>query len=317
MIVARSDRNSQSSQPGKRIGKATAGKIVGSGRSKISKPRPADEQLENLAVVQARTPEPAATAKPEAELTLHASRRFWLFTLGGLIVVGALVQGYGYFTGWGDPERLVQRYFTSAQRLTLAKRYDAAIRQYEKILKSKTGPDNIRQALIGMGDLLRERQEWDQAVEYYSKLRSQDAGSVLSAWAGLQIGEVQLQAGKLNEALQTFDQISRQYPKSDWDAEARLGRGKVLEKQEEYEAAIAAYEQLAAQYGGGFLAAEAMVRIGQCYELEGDVAAARKAYQTVLDQYPSSTWDDAKARLQRLEAGKAAEGVRVWGQEKP
>ncbi len=264
---------------------------------------------------------PAPTADPvvassatAAPVTLKSSRRFWLLTLGTLVVVAGLIQFWGYSTGWGNPERLVQRYLNKGQQLTLAKRYDAAIRQYERILKLKTSDENIRQAVIAMADLYRERQDWAKSVELYNQLRQQDPKSVLAAWAGLQIGEAQLLAYKFTDAAKTFAEVSLQFPKSDWDAEARLGIGKAYEKEEKYPEAIAAFEGLVKDYNGGFLAAEALVHIGQCYELKGDLKAARAAYQTILDKYPSTTWDDAKSRLNRLDAGKPGEGVRSWGQ---
>ena len=210
----------------------------------------------------------------------------------------------------------MQRYLNNGQRLTLAKRYDAAIKQYEKILKLKTSGENMRQALIAIADLYRERQEYSQAIEIYNQLRAQDPNSVLAAWAGLQVGDSQLLANQPDASYQTYLDISQKFPKSDWAAEAQLGTGKVLEKKEKYPEAIAAYQVLVKEYPGGFLAAEALVRIGQCCEFSGDFKSARKAYQTVLDKFPSTTWDDAKARLDHLDAAKEGEGVRVWGDSK-
>lgn len=258
----------------------------------------------------------AAAATPDAAdgITLRSARRFWLLAMAGLLLILGLVQWYGYSTGWGNPERVVQRRFNNAQRLTLAHRTDAAVREYQKILDVKTGDDNRRQAMIGIADLLREKKDWNRAVELYQQLRGQDPNNVLSAWAGLQIGDIQLEAGKPEEASKIYAEISRLFPKSDWDAEARLGLGKVLEKEERFKEAIAAYDALVKEYGGGFLAAEAMVRIGRCYEALDDLASARRAYRTILNKYPASTWDEAKERLRRLDAGQAGEGIRVWGQ---
>jgi TolA-binding protein len=256
---------------------------------------------------------PAAGPEAASEITLHASRRFWLFTLGGLMLVLGLVQGYGYLTGWGSPERLAQRHFNAAQQLTLAKRYDAAIRQYEKILALKTTDDNLRQAMIGMADLLRDKGQGDRAIALYTRLRQQDPNNVVAAWAGLQIADILVDANRLDEAARAYQDVGRHFPRSDWDAEARLGLGRVLEKREQLHPAIAAYAALIKDYNGGFLAAEAWVRTGKCYELLGDARSAERAYRTVLDKYPSSTWDEAKAQLERLQHGQGAEGVRMWG----
>jgi tetratricopeptide (TPR) repeat protein len=285
--------------------KVTSKRVSGKSKRVGSQPVTATPSPEALA---------AAVAPAETPVSLKSSRRFWLTTLAVLAGVAGLVQIWGYNTGWGNPERLVQRYLAAGQTLTLAKRYDAAIRQYTKILNLKTSEENRRQALIAMADLYRERREWARSIEIYTQLRLQDPNSVLSAWAGLQIGDDQLDSAAYTQALQTFAEVSRLFPKSDWDAEARLGVGKALEKEEKFKEAIATYEGLVKDYAGGFLAAEALSHIGECYELEGDLKGARKAYQTILDKYPATTWDDAKARLNRLDAGKPGEGVRTWGQ---
>jgi len=289
--------------------------------------RPAPARIREQAAVARKAEEPSPRAEtravdagktsPPAEppVTLRASRRFWLLTLGSLVLALTLVQAYGYFTGWGDPERLVQRYFKSAQRLTLARRYPAAIHKYEKIIGMTTNPDNRRQALIAMADLLRDRKQWDRASEIYRQLQQQDPTNILSAWAGLQLAQIALEAGRLEQAYRDFETVSRRFPASDWDAEAQMGLGGVREKEERFPEAIARYRRVLAAYPGGFLAAEAWVQIGKCYEHLGDLPAAARAYQEVLDKYPPSTWDEAKARLQRLQSGKEAEGVRLWGGE--
>jgi tetratricopeptide (TPR) repeat protein len=250
-------------------------------------------------------PAAAKLTAAETEITLHASRRFWMWTLLLLIFVTA---------GWGNPERVVQRHLNAGQRLTLAKRLDAAIRQYEKVLRMQTSEENRRQAMIALADLHRERREWARAQELYQQLRQKEPHGVLAAWAGLQIADIQLTAGQWDNATQGYTEIVRDYPHSDWDAEAQLGLGNVLVKQEKYAEAIHRYQGLVDEYGGGFLAAEALVHIGECHEALGNLVSARRAYETVLQKYPAPTWDDAKARLKRMDAPKTLEGVRTWGQ---
>jgi tetratricopeptide (TPR) repeat protein len=296
----------------KSVRKKTTSKKVG-GQAKRAGRKPQDAGAALLPSAEALA---VAAGPAELPVSLKSSRRFWLITLAILAGIAGLVQIWGYNTGWGNPERLVQRYLTAGQSLTLAKRYDAAIRQYTKILSLKTSEENTRQALIAMADLYRERGEWARSIEIYTRLRTQDPTSVLSAWAGLQIGDDLLDSAQYAQAQQTFAEVSRLFPKSDWDAEARLGQGKALEKEEKFLEAIKVYQDLVKDYAGGFLAAEALSYVGECYELQGDLQAARKAYQTILDKYPATTWDDAKARLNRLDAGKPGEGVRTWGQAK-
>ncbi len=266
-------------------------------------------------------PENAAPTTPKSdgmsrgpEVTLQASRRFWLITLGGVLLILTLVQGYGYFTGWGDPHKVMQRYFKTAQRLTLAKRYNAAISQYQKILKKKNvSPSLIQQALIGMGDLYYEQNQWSQAIATYQRLRMQESGGVIKAWTGLKIAESRNKAGDWEAALKTYAEISQNHPKSDWDAEARLGRGKVLEGAKRWKEAVAAYTDVINDYTGGFLAADALVHQGNCYEKLGNQAAARQAYKTVMDEYPPAMRDEARRRLHRLDMGKNASGISQWG----
>jgi len=248
------------------------------------------------------------------QVTLQASRRFWLMFLGSTLVILALVQGYGYFTGWGNPKRVIQRQFNTAQRLTLAKRYKAAIRQYKKIMNTVEDAEVKRQAAIAMADLYREQKEWSQAIKLYQDLQAKDSDTVMAAWTGLKIAESQHAAGKSAAALKTYQAIREKFPNSDWDAEARLGMGKVLMDLKKYKQAIALYRTLEVDYKGGFLAAEALVHIGECYTKQGDIETARKIFQSVLDKYPATMTDEAKRYLQRLDVKGKPEGVRVWGE---
>ncbi len=248
------------------------------------------------------------------EVTLQASRRFWLVTLGGVLLILTLVQGYGYFTGWGNPNKVTLRYFKTAQRLTLAKRYPAAVSQYQKILKKKhVSQEQIQQALIGMGDLYYEQNQWTQAVATYRRLQTQESSGVIQAWTGLKIAESLNKAGDWETALKTYAEISRNYPQSDWDAEARLGQGKVLEEAKRYPEALTAFSGLVNDYAGGFLAADALVHKGICYEKLGKRAAARQAFRTVMEKYPAAMRDEARRRLHRLDIGNNAPGISQWG----
>lgn len=266
-------------------------------------------------------PEKAASAEPKSDgtsrghgVTLQASRRFWLITLGGVLLILTLVQGYGYFTGWGNPDKVIQRHFKTAQRFTLAKRYKAAISQYQKILKKKNADqEQIQQALIGMGDLYYAQNQWSPAIEIYQRLRTKETGEVMRAWTGLKIAESQNKAGDWETALKTYAEISKSHPRSDWDAEARLGQGKVLEEAKRFEEALAAFSGLVSDYPGGFLAADALVHQGICYEKLGNRTAARRAYKTVLDEYPAAMRDEARRRLHRLDMEKNSSGISQWG----
>ncbi|MBN1594742.1 tetratricopeptide repeat protein [candidate division FCPU426 bacterium] len=249
-----------------------------------------------------------------AQLTLRASRRFWLLFIGSALVILALVQIYGYFTGWGNPQRLVQRQFSTAQRLTLGKRYEAAIRQYKRIIASAKDEEVRRQATIALADLYREEKKWDQAIELYAELQAKEAGTVMGAWTGLKIAECQHEAGNEDGALATYAAIKEKFPHSDWDAEARLGMGKVLMDQEKYTEAIAIYRSLEKEYQGGFLAAEALVNIGECYAKTDDLETARKTFQYVLDTYPATMTDEARKYLLRLDNKKKPDGIRLWGE---
>lgn len=281
-----------------------------------SVPEPAESSAKTVrpaleSKIQASESRPAETVPP---VTLQASRRFWLLLLGSVVVVVALIQGYGYFTGWGNPEKLIQRYFNTAQRLTLAKRYPAAIRQYQKVLNLSEDQETIRQAQIALADLHREKQDWPVAISIYRELQASEPGTVMSAWTGLQIAESQQASGEHEAALQSFRSVQADFPQTDWDAEARLGIGKVHESQKQYAEAISVYRSLETDYRGGFLAAEALLHIGQCYAKVGNQDAARRAFQNILDNYPATMIDDAKKYLKRLDTNTQPEGISLWGE---
>ncbi|MEW6516678.1 MAG: tetratricopeptide repeat protein [candidate division FCPU426 bacterium] len=254
-------------------------------------------------------PEPSAPA-----VTLQSSRRFWMLLLGSGAAVLLIVQGYGYLTGWGNPERVVQRHFENAQRLALAKRYPAALKEYQRVLERTKENETRRQAQIAMAETQREQSHWAEAIDLYRQLREPQGESAMNAWADLQIAECQLAAGELDQARATYQSVQQALPRTDWEAEARLGLGKVAEAAEQYEEAIRIYLALEKDYRGGFLAAEALMGVGECQQRLNDTAAARCTYQLLLDQYPSMMNEEAKKQLQRLEGNVQPEGIRRWGE---
>lgn len=267
----------------------------------------------------AKVPEPAqASVTPAASaapaVTLQASRRFWLLLLGSGALVLLLVQSYGYLTGWGNPERVAQRHFQNAQRMALAKRYPAALKEYQRVLDRTKEAETRRQAQIAMAEVQREQSRWAEAIALYQQLREPQAGSVMNAWADLQIAECQLAADTLDQAQATYQGVLQAFPHTDWEAEARLGLAKVAEAREQYPEAIRIYLELEKDYRGGFLAAEALLRVGDCQQRLNETEAARATYQRLLEQYPAMMNEEAKKQLQRLEAGGQPEGIRRWGE---
>ncbi len=249
----------------------------------------------------------------DLSVDLQASRRFWLAVLGAVVVILVVVQSYGYLTGWGDPQKVIDRHFNQAQRMTMAKRYAAAIHEYEKVVAMKSTGDEIKQqALVGIADLYREQKDWEKAIRYYQTLQQQQAEGVMAAWAGLKIGECQVEAGQAAQALATYSLIRENYPDSDWDAEARLGQGQAYEALNQYKQAMQVYQDLEKDYHGGFLAAEAMMQVGHCYEQLGQKDKARTIYQQVIASYPDTMADEAKKRLQKLSYTLGPNGIREW-----
>lgn len=252
-------------------------------------------------------------ANERPAVSLQSGKKFWLYFLATGLVILIAVQSYGYLTGWGNPQKVIERHFNQAQRLTLAKRFDAAVKHYEKVIAMKSSSDETRrQAMVGMADLYREMKEWKKAIVMYDQLRSREANGVMSAWSGLKIAESQIEAGQANQALGTYQDIMNAYPASDWDAEARLGMGKAYEALKDYTKAIEVYRSLEKEYKGGFLAADALIQAGRCYEKMGDKKSAQQTYEHVIGKYPETMADEAKRRLRRLKSGKAPQGIRSW-----
>ncbi len=246
-------------------------------------------------------------------MDLQASRKFWMAVLGAVVVILVAVQSYGYLTGWGNPQKVIDRHFNQAQRLGLAKRYAAAIRQYKKVTTIKSAGEEVKQqAWVGIADLYREQKAWSKAIAYYQQLQQQAPKSVMAAWAGLKIGECQVESGQAGQALATYMQISKAYPASDWDAEARLGQGQAYEALNQYQKAIRVYQSLEKEYHGGFLAAEAMIQTGHCYERLGNKDKARAIYRDVMTRYPDTMADEAKQHLQKLSYTPGPRGIRNW-----
>lgn len=291
----------------------------GTGAKSPRRPRAKVQATEAPTAPQPQLAEPEnapeiPTRSEQTGLTLQSSRKFWLYVLGCGVAVIAAVQIYGYVTAWGNPEKVIQRHFDTAQRMTLAKRYDVAIREYGKIVKKSANPETIRQAQIGMAELYQETQSWDKAIAIYQNLEKGQPNQTMTAWAALKLAESQLSAGNMAAAFTTYQDIMAKYPHSDWDAEARLGTAKIYQQQQKFTEAIAVYQGLEKDYQGGFLAAEALTQVGLCYEKMGNVRDAKLAFEAVLKKYPDMMQDEAKKYLDRLERNQEPAGVRTWGE---
>lgn len=254
-----------------------------------------------------------AAAEPAASVSLQESKKFWMLFIAAGILGLLIIQAYGYLTGWGDPKKVIERHFNQAQHMTLAKRYQAAIKQYQKVMSMKAAnEESKRQALVGIADLYRENHEWDNAIAAYRQLQQDERETVMAAWSGLKIAECQLANGQSEKSLATYLQISQLFPNTDWDAEARLGQGQALVALKKYDQAVEIYQSLEKQYKGGFLAADAMIQIGRCYEIQGKDEKAKEAYRYVIKAYPEAMADEAKQRLKRLSSNRRPLGIRQW-----
>lgn len=270
-------------------------------------------------VAEPQPPDPSPAPAPgdgsAQPVTLQASRRFWLISLAVVLGAAGVIQGYGYLTAWGNPKKLMERYFNQAQRQLMNRQYENAIRYYGKIIEKNADAEFTQQALIGLASARRELRQWEPAIAAYRQLEKNQNPPALAAWIRLEIGECQRLAKNYPEALQTYRDVAKDFPKSDWEAEARLGEGKVFVDSQRQEEALRTLVGVEKDYRGGFLAAEALVVAGQAYEKSGKPEDARRMYNTVLEKYPATMQDGARQQLQRLQSGKGPEGISRWKEE--
>ncbi|MFI5224772.1 MAG: tol-pal system YbgF family protein, partial [Nitrospirales bacterium] len=178
-----------------------------------------------------------------------------------------------------------------AMQFEQEKRYDDALRQYERIISSNDAADLIKlEAKVRAGRLyLDEKNDVGRAMPLFEEGMKALGFRDIVAMATVNSGKAMLakatSKAELDAALSEFDTVSRTYASSPAVVEALIRGGLVMELQRKYEQAIINYQSVVFGFPQSPYAAQAFERLGYTLARLGRIQDALGAYQNLQVRY--------------------------------
>jgi len=171
------------------------------------------------------------------------------------------------------------------------KRFDDALRQYERIINSNDAADAIKlEAKVRAGQLyLDQKNDVARAVPLFEEGMKALGFRDIVAMATVNSGKAMLakatSKAELDSALSEFDTVSRTYASSPSVVEALIRGGLVMELQRKYEQAIINYQSVVFGFSTSPYASQAFERLGYTLARLGRIQDALGAYQNLQVRY--------------------------------
>lgn len=256
---------------------------------------------------EAAAPVQAPAAEPEKKQATFFDR-----VVAVVFIIAALAAAYkiiDYTTGWGDTAKVIKREMADAEKNAIYKRHDAAITQYEKIIK-RWGADEklkeeIKQARLNLAKTYKDSERNLEAIEMYRKLAGEykTVNRDMYAWLLLELGDCYNAILSSSEAINTYNSIITEFKDTDWAAEALFGIAEAYRGKKDYSGAIKYYDMIVSKYKKGFLSAEALTNKGMLLEEQGKIKQATAVYESVVRDFPDIVTEYAKLRVEALSGG--------------
>jgi tetratricopeptide (TPR) repeat protein len=259
--------------------------------SKHTAPRAAPEEIKE-------TQAPAPKAK-----TLFEKVIIFLIVAALAVVVYEAVD---YQTGWGNPGKVLKRAMDEAEKDAIYKRYDAAIRIYDRIIarwgKDEKFKDEIKQANLSLAKTYKDSEKNMEAIELYKKLAEEykTANRDMYAWLLLELGECYNAILNTQGAIASYNTVIAEFADTDWAAEALFGIAEAYKNKKDYGNAVKYYDMIVSKYKKGFLSAEALTNKGMILEELGRTKQALTVYEKVVKEFPDIVTEYAKLRVGAL-----------------
>ncbi|MCX8093564.1 MAG: tetratricopeptide repeat protein [Candidatus Goldbacteria bacterium] len=226
-----------------------------------------------------------------------------------ILIVAILIFIYkaiDYYTGWGNMDKVVKREIESAEKNSIYKRYDTAIKIYQNLLKRLANDEKfseqIKQIRLNLAKTYKDAEKYIDAIDMYSKLVEEykTINNDMYAWLLLELGDCYNNILNTTEAIKIYENVIKSFPDSDWAAEAYFGIAEAYKNKKDYNNAIKYYDLIVKKYDKGFLSAEALTNKGKIFESEGKYKEAILVYKKVVDEFPEIVSEYARMRLQTL-----------------
>jgi tetratricopeptide (TPR) repeat protein len=212
-------------------------------------------------------------------------------------------QGIDYYTGWGNPGKVIKRMLDEAEKNSIYKRYAQAIQKYDYII-SKWGSDpkyseDIRQTKLNLAKAYKDSEQYLQAIDMYKSLTQEYSSTNrdMYAWLLLELADSYNSILNTDQAITVYRQVVGEFKGTDWSAEALFGIAEAYRSKKDYKNAITYYDLIVEKYQKGFLSAEALTNKGRIMEDTGRIKDAVRIYEKVVKDFPDIVTEFAKTRL--------------------
>jgi len=193
--------------------------------------------------------------------------------------------------------------------LNVLHRPDLAEKEFSRVATkyASADRDTLRHALVGLGDVYREKGNYEKAKECYGKASEIRTGREEFRKMAVQIGAYSravdnyLRDGKLDDAENFLDAWEWEFPAERLRGYSSLLRGKLLAAQGDPRGAARALEGLALVNPRSPYAAECLMLAAKCYLKTGDRKKAAAVLRQVVAEYKDSPLNpDAVKKLKGL-----------------
>ena len=209
-----------------------------------------------------------------------------------VILLGVLVFSASAQTVEQRVRELALANFDTAVQFEKEKRYDDALKYYERLIESGADEEVILRSRIHAGNLhLSVKRDVRKAKEYFEAVANKINYPEIAAEALLGNGRAILSTARtkkeLDEALGEFEGVVRIYPRSNAAQEGLMAAAQVLEFFKGFKQASDYYIRVIYDRPQSEQAAWALYRLGLCWFWMGDTEAALVAFQKARNRYPN------------------------------
>lgn len=260
------------------------------------------KKIEQLNIQQEVKAEQSQQA--DAENKQNLNKIILIFLAAGILIF--IYKAIDFYTGWGNMEKVIKREIETAEKNSIYKRYDIAIKIYLNLIKRISNEEKfteqIKQVRLNLAKTYKDAEKYIEAIDSYSKLVEEykTVNNDMYAWLLLELGDCFNNILNTTDAIKTYDNIINSFPESDWAAEAYFGIAEAYKNKKDYNNAIKYYDLIVKKYKKGFLSAEALTNKGKILEAEGKYEQAKVIYKKVVDEFPEIVSEYARMRLETI-----------------
>lgn len=211
-----------------------------------------------------------------------------------------------YLADHPKDERIDLANYRIATALNRLGRYDEAASIYDRLSERAAEDEELRPALLALGDIRFQRGEWKEAEARLTAYLASGLEVASADEALLKLGLSKQRRERYEDALVDYDRLLAHFKSSPHRAQALFERGQSLVALHRFDDAATAFEQLLKEAGDSRFAAYAINHLGTLAMKTGNYEAAAGEFERVASDAPESDMG-AEALFQRGQALMAAE----------